>query len=391
MGLRIDREFMITIFIFLSLLLSNTRQLCETSTNQTFLVRKYDAPSFCSCGTEVSIGCRLVNDDYPDYYSCEGLSVYDRIQCCTYKHLVKCCSGWRKLYDSCTIPVCNPSCMNGGYCVAPQVCRCRPGYGGTSCQTPVCVPSCDNGGRCIPPWTCSCVSGYTGRTCSQGICNPSCLNGGQCVAPQICKCAPGFYGKICEKGDALSNLYTPTLQLADQSVASVDSWYRIASPYSKACFLKIYIQVNQTIDIVTFTSTSYDGRGNILGNYTALAVDEKNSIQSSRRSACLNIKCPEEGKTRLNTTKVLTTVNTDRQCNITLFDRQTSRVLGNNILETDIKGGDEYGPLYGIYAAYGSTISSQTVAEKMCQFGSNHVESDQSISPSTFPNAGFSC
>lgn len=49
-------------------------------------------------------------------------------------------------------------------------------------------------------------------------------------------------------------------------------------------------------DVVTFTSTSYDGRGNTLGNYTSLAVDEENSIQSNGRSACLNIKCSEEGK-----------------------------------------------------------------------------------------------
>lgn len=27
------------------------------------------------------------------------------------------------------------SCQNGGTCVAPNVCRCPPGYGGYSCQT----------------------------------------------------------------------------------------------------------------------------------------------------------------------------------------------------------------------------------------------------------------
>lgn len=43
-------------------------------------------------------------------------------------------------------------------------------------------------------------------------------------------------------GDDLKNLYESTLQLADP-LSSIDTWYRIASPYSKACFLKIFIKV----------------------------------------------------------------------------------------------------------------------------------------------------
>lgn len=33
-----------------------------------------------------------------------------------------------------------------------------------------------------------------------GICNPPCQQGGICVAPQLCKCKPGYYGDQCEKG-----------------------------------------------------------------------------------------------------------------------------------------------------------------------------------------------
>lgn len=33
-----------------------------------------------------------------------------------------------------------------------------------------------------------------------GICNPPCQQGGICVAPQLCKCKPGYYGEQCEKG-----------------------------------------------------------------------------------------------------------------------------------------------------------------------------------------------
>lgn len=107
-----------------------------------------------------------------------------------------------------------------------------------------------------------------------GICNPTCQHGGICVAPQLCKCKPGYYGDQCEKGlhfilnfslvliklmyinqsiiimsflyppsgEDLNSLYESTLQLADP-LSSIDTWYRIASPYSKACFLKISIKV----------------------------------------------------------------------------------------------------------------------------------------------------
>ena len=32
-------------------------------------------------------------------------------------------------------PYCEPWCLNGGSCVAPNVCSCRPGYIGTECET----------------------------------------------------------------------------------------------------------------------------------------------------------------------------------------------------------------------------------------------------------------
>lgn len=111
-----------------------------------------------------------------------------------------------------------------------------------------------------------------------GICNSTCQHGGICADPQLCKCKPGYYGDQCEKGlhfilnftldvikftlqkskyynyvflisifqissgDDLKSLYESNLQLADP-LSSIDTWYRIASPYSKACFLKIFIKV----------------------------------------------------------------------------------------------------------------------------------------------------
>ena len=44
--------------------------------------------------------------------------------------------GWYMLnrkIDGC-IPICNPACMNGGYCIFPNVCKCLDHYGGDSCE-----------------------------------------------------------------------------------------------------------------------------------------------------------------------------------------------------------------------------------------------------------------
>ncbi|CAF4212506.1 unnamed protein product [Adineta steineri] len=36
-----------------------------------------------------------------------------------------------------TAPVCNPSCLNGGNCTAPNVCTCSTAWEGSICQTPI--------------------------------------------------------------------------------------------------------------------------------------------------------------------------------------------------------------------------------------------------------------
>lgn len=376
------------------ILISTTKEQCETKTNQTFLVRKNNAPDFCNCRDDAVVGCTVLNNEYPDYYSCNGLTVFDRIQCCEFKHLVKCCKGWKKLYESCSIPVCSPLCMNGGFCTAPDTCTCRQGFSGSVCQTPICSPTCENGGSCTAPGSCYCAPGYTGPSCSNGICNPPCQQGGICVSPQLCKCKPGYYGDQCEKGDDLNNLYESTLQLADP-LSSINTWYRIASPYSKACFLKIFIKLTDPDDVVTFSSESFDKKGTFLGNYTTLALDERNSLALPLRSVCLSVKCPEdEGSTKLeslNTIKVVTKANTNLRCNITSAKPPTTRGNEDNKVETLLRNGNDYGPLYGIYVAYGSTMSAKTIAEKMCRLGSNFFNHDQAILPGRYPNSVYDC
>ena len=136
-------------------------------------------------------------------------------------------------------------CFNGGYCVGPDVCKCRDGWGGYDCREPLCrhtlrngsiVEGCQNGGICVLQDTCQCiqttsilwqihdnaergVTGYTGSDCSLPICtNPGayfdpfcsgehapsgegcfrCANGGYCLEPDLCACADGWAGYDCQ-------------------------------------------------------------------------------------------------------------------------------------------------------------------------------------------------
>ncbi|XP_068928277.1 latent-transforming growth factor beta-binding protein 1 isoform X6 [Petaurus breviceps papuanus] len=48
----------------------------------------------------------------------------------------QCCQGWSKAPGSqrCTKPNCIPQCQNGGMCLRPQLCVCKPGTKGKACE-----------------------------------------------------------------------------------------------------------------------------------------------------------------------------------------------------------------------------------------------------------------
>ncbi|KAM7385050.1 hypothetical protein PAMP_001148 [Pampus punctatissimus] len=48
----------------------------------------------------------------------------------------QCCHGWSKTQGSqrCTKPNCIPQCQNGGMCLRPQLCVCKPGSNGKACE-----------------------------------------------------------------------------------------------------------------------------------------------------------------------------------------------------------------------------------------------------------------
>ncbi|XP_032220119.1 epidermal growth factor-like protein 8 isoform X4 [Nematostella vectensis] len=55
-----------------------------------------------------------------------------------------CCAGWLRHLDHshCTIPICDPPCLNGGRCKAPNTCACLPGWTGNDCSQQAACEDC---------------------------------------------------------------------------------------------------------------------------------------------------------------------------------------------------------------------------------------------------------
>ncbi|XP_053159827.1 latent-transforming growth factor beta-binding protein 1 isoform X4 [Hemicordylus capensis] len=68
----------------------------------------------------------------------------------------QCCHGWSKAPGSqrCTKPNCSPPCQNGGMCLRPQLCVCKPGTKGNTCEDTTKQETASPGGLGpgTPPW-----------------------------------------------------------------------------------------------------------------------------------------------------------------------------------------------------------------------------------------------
>ncbi|XP_076334234.1 protein kinase C-binding protein NELL2a-like isoform X2 [Tachypleus tridentatus] len=127
----------------------------------------------------------------PGSYICECVLGYRRVdafscaehdECATHNHecdlnamcintegsyKCECLEGYQGDGYSCK-PFCNHTCLNGGQCVAPDVCSCRQGFTGPSCEIDVdeCslgLHQCYPNSQCInmPGWYyCDCILGY---------------------------------------------------------------------------------------------------------------------------------------------------------------------------------------------------------------------------------------
>ncbi|XP_060067673.1 uncharacterized protein LOC132547885 [Ylistrum balloti] len=96
------------------------------------------------------------------------------------------------------------TCFNGGSLnLNLTKCVCPANFTGDQCDIPICSPSCKNGGVCsLPPNSrCHCPDYLTGTRCEIPLCGTGCRNGGECVFTGItsqCVCRPDFTGHRCE-------------------------------------------------------------------------------------------------------------------------------------------------------------------------------------------------
>ncbi|XP_073755499.1 von Willebrand factor D and EGF domain-containing protein [Callorhinus ursinus] len=114
---------------------------------------------------------------------------------CVAPNICKCKPGY--IGSNCQTAVCHPDCKNHGKCIKPNVCECAPGHGGATCDEEHCSPPCQHGGTCLAGNLCTCPYGFIGPRCETMVCNRHCENGGECLTPDICQCKPGWYGPTC--------------------------------------------------------------------------------------------------------------------------------------------------------------------------------------------------
>ncbi|XP_041350978.1 protein kinase C-binding protein NELL2-like [Gigantopelta aegis] len=95
-------------------------------------------------------------------------------------------------------------CLSIAECVNTRgsyICRCKEGYEGdgqTSCK-PLCHGLCLNGGRCVAPNVCECRHGYIGPNCELDI-DECALGISACRGHSVCINLPGWYHCDCLEG-----------------------------------------------------------------------------------------------------------------------------------------------------------------------------------------------
>ena len=101
--------------------------------------------------------------------------------------------------------VCEPSCVNGGRCSRPGKCTCPIQFRGSRCQKRKLLKFL---------YYKALFHFFLLKT---AICKPKCLNGGRCIAPNVCQCPDGLAGPHCQSEitstHSVSNLLTNTATL----------------------------------------------------------------------------------------------------------------------------------------------------------------------------------
>ncbi|KAM9216303.1 LOW QUALITY PROTEIN: von Willebrand factor D and EGF domain-containing protein [Dugong dugon] len=193
----------------------NCRAMCRHPCGKS---RESIAPDICKCKPGYTVSNCQTAVCHPDWKNrgkymkpniCECPPGHDGPTCDEEHCNPPCHSGMCLAGNLCTCPygfvgrcetmICNRHCENGGECLTPDVCQCKPGWYGPTCSTALCDPVCLNGGSCNKPNTCLYPNGFFGEQCQNAICHPPCKNGGHCMRSNVCTCREGYAGRRCQK------------------------------------------------------------------------------------------------------------------------------------------------------------------------------------------------
>lgn len=98
---------------------------------------------------------------------------------------------------------------------------------------------------------------HDNHLCFSVVCNRHCENGGECVSPDVCKCKPGWYGPTCNSGTAShlkwTNCFCQNVSHISHFIEDISSWHRIGSPNDWLAFEPLNCNCCQN-NTVTLTS-----------------------------------------------------------------------------------------------------------------------------------------